>query len=148
MTESPYACTNFDQKVYCCKLPATLIADTTHKGNFYCQSADNVLSMPSIYAPLEMIQHKNGKGSLKDKKFKQYFTLSILAVLCSSVGWSLMYRINWDIGEIVFPSAVYPYWYQTVFCTVLFIIIFIILLIITYKVFKKAGKSPEKLFYW
>jgi hypothetical protein len=92
--------------------------------------------------------HKHELTLAKDKKFKKFFVLSILAVLCSSVGWSMMYRLNWDIGEIVYPSSIYPYWYQSVFSTVLFVIIFIILLCITYKVFKKLGKSPESLFYW
>lgn len=89
--------------------------------------------------------NNDNESKSKNNNLYSFMTLTVLTILCSSVGWSIMYRLNWDLGEILFPTSVYPYYVQSFAMIAIFSVVFVILMVILFKTYKKMGKDVEYL---
>lgn len=76
---------------------------------------------------------------------KTFAILTILTIITSALGWCVVYRLNWDLGELIFPVSIYPYWVQSIFSIILFTLLFILFLKITFNVYNANGKNIDNL---
>jgi hypothetical protein len=79
----------------------------------------------------------------EQEKLKNFMIITFLSITCYAIGYSLVSRVAWDLGSLIFPEPEYPYLYQFLFSIVFLLIIFIIALKIVFKTYTKLGKSVD-----
>lgn len=95
------------------------------------------------YKENEQVNRKHKRAKNEQTNLKNFMFITMLSILCYSVGYALIYRITWDLGELVFPEAEYPYVYQFLFSIVILLVVFIIALKLVFNMYNKLGKNLD-----
>jgi hypothetical protein len=95
--------------------------------------------------PVHIIKTEITEGREIKVSLQDFLIMSILTISCVSLVWGILYRLNWDLGALLFPVPKYAAWVQVIFSIAWMTILFIILMILLFRKNQQKGKNIQQI---